>query len=386
MATIIPIKDGLSFQSGNIKGEMDFYVKQLPEMLDDTEYGCCFLTSQYFTAESDFFKVNIKIEDGRKEVFGWLFPINLLSEDAAFYEGMDEHLLGYLHVGLHKLIDYSIDNNLFRYDSGTPSDLGLSEDLILLVYRHSICDADGIANLYPSLYDKGFIVTDEPDKVSNRRLRKNIYQRDRINDFKSDPHRNCITLSKVAPVFRDNRFVSSLFKSYLPTIDDAFFRYLMLYQIIEFLMSVEYSNRYFDFVEKYGNDKRHNLMEKFGELSSEAKLIGKVYEIGAIDSFHQDFSSSAQQLLDKIGEGGFKDAPSFQDYMYKIRNMVVHSLSVMKDYPEDMQRLADIYEIVIIDLIHRAATEIKKDKKLFVIDLNKPYEEVNGLLYGAYHA
>ena len=149
---------------------------------------------------------------------------------------------------------------------------------------------------------------------------------------------------------------------------------------------MEYGNKYYDFVEKYGNDKRHNLMDKFGELSSEAKLIGKIYEIGAGSTYHLDFNTSAQQLLDKINEGDFKENPSFQDYMYKIRNMVVHNLSLMRDYPRDMNRIADIYEIVIANLIHKTAIEVKREKKLFVIDMNKSYKKVKRLLYGAYHS
>ena len=152
------------------------------------------------------------------------------------------------------------------------------------------------------------------------------------------------------------------------------------------MISVEYGNKYYDFVEKYGNDKRHNLMDKFGELSSEAKLIGKIYEIGAGSTYHLDFNTSAQQLLDKINEGDFKENPSFQDYMYKIRNMVVHNLSLMRDYPRDMNRIADIYEIVIANLIHKTAIEVKREKKLFVIDMNKSYKKVKRLLYGAYHS
>lgn len=291
-----------------------------------------------------------------------------------------------MHVGLHKLVEYSIKRGLIKNESGTLTDLGLSEDLILLVYRLSIIDEVNIVTLFPSLYNNGFVATDEPDKVSNAGLRVNQYQKDRIDDFKSDPTRNCINLCLSAPVFNNSIYVKSLFMAYLPAIDDEYLRYLMLYQIIEILMSVEYGNKYYEFVEKYGNDKRHNLMEKFGELSSEAKLIGKIYEVGARCPFHLDFMSSAQQLLDKVGEGDFKDNPTFQDYMYKIRNMVVHNLSVMRDYPKEMNRITDIYEIVITDLIHRTAIKVKRDKKLFVIDMNKSYKEVKGLLSVAYHS
>lgn len=386
MVTITSTADGIKYVNGSLTGELEFHVKQFSDMLDDSEYGCCFLASQYFTAESDFFKVNLKRDDGSKEVLGWMFHINLLSEDAAFYDGMDEFLLKYMHVGLHKLVEYSINQGLIKDESGTLKDLSLSDDLIILVYRLSIINEVNIANLFPSLYDNGFVATEEPDKVSSANLRVNDYQKERIDDFKSDPTRTCINLCLVAPVFNNSLFVKSLFMTYLPAIDDDYLRYLMLYQIIEILMSVEYGNRYYEFVEKYGNDKRHNLMEKFGELSSEAKLIGKIYEIGATSTFHLDFNASAQQLLDKVDEGDFKDSPTFQDYMYKIRNMVVHNLSLMRDYPKEMNRIADVYEIAIADLIHRTAIEVKRDKKLFVIDMNKSYEEIKGMLYGAYHS
>ena len=157
-----------------------------------------------------------------------------------------------------------------------------------MVYRLSIIDAVNVVNLYPSLYERGFVVTDEPELFSIAILRVNQYQKDRIDDFKSDPTKTCIILGCVAPVFDSSVYVKSLFTSYLPVINDDFLRYLMLYQIIEILMSVEYGNRYYEFVEKYGNDKRHNLMEKFGELSSEAKLIGKIFEIGAGNTYHLD--------------------------------------------------------------------------------------------------
>ena len=50
-----------------------------------------------------------------------------------------------------------------------------------------------------------------------------------------------------------------------------------------------------------------------------------------------------------------------------------------------MDRIADIYEFVIADLVHRTTITVRKDKKLFVIDMNKTYKENKGFLYNAYH-
>ena len=138
MVTITLTTNGIKYASDTFTGDVEFHVKQFPDMLNDDEYGCCFLGSQYYTAESDFFKVYVKRDDAGREVLGWIFHINLLSEDAAFYEGMDEFLLKYMHVGLHKLVEYSIRKGLINSKSGTLADLGLSDDLIIMVYRLSI--------------------------------------------------------------------------------------------------------------------------------------------------------------------------------------------------------------------------------------------------------
>lgn len=385
MVSYTAIPGGIRYSSGSLSGELSYHVKQTPNELDKNQFGCCFLASQYFTAESDYYKVNLKREDGSKDVLGWLFHINLMSEGEEFYNALDDFLLKYMNVCIRKLIDYSVDKGLMKSDSGTLDDLGLSDDLIVMIYRLSICKEIDIMNLYPSLYDNGFEVIDNPSSIDISQLRVNHYRKERIDDFKSDHTRNCINLYCASPVFINSTFVKSLFVTYLPSIEDPYLRYLMLYQIIEILMSIEYGNRYYEYVEKFGNDKRHNLMEKFGELSSEARLIGKIYEIGAGNTFHKDFISSAESLLGKIGEADFKENPSFQEYMYKVRNLIVHNLSVMRCFPVDMDRIADIYEFVIADLVHRTTITVRKDKKLFVIDMNKTYKENKGFLYNAYH-
>lgn len=385
MASITLIPNGVKYSCGPLSGEIAFHVKQYPEMLDDKEYGCCFLASQYFTAENDYFRVNLKDSDGNKEVLGWVFHINLLTEEEDFYIDLNDYLLKHLHVGFHKLIEYSIGEGFLKNEKGTLDDLGLSDDLIILVYRLSKCKEVDIIKLLPSLYNNGFVLAEDPKTVDSSKYRVNQYLKERIDDFKSDSSRNCINLCKESSVFDDNIYIKSLFITYLPSIDDPYLRYLMSYQIIEILMSIEYSNKYYEYVIKFGNEKRHNLMDKFGELSSESRLINKIFEIGAHSSLHKDFVAFAKALIDSLGEDDFKENPEFPDYMYKIRNLVVHNLSVMRDYPNEMERIADIYELVIADIIHRTTITMKQDKRLFVIDMNMSYKENRKLFYEAYH-
>ena len=50
-----------------------------------------------------------------------------------------------------------------------------------------------------------------------------------------------------------------------------------------------------------------------------------------------------------------------------------------------MDRIADIYELVIADIIYRTTITMKQDKRLFVIDMNMSYKENRKLFYDAYH-
>ena len=136
-------------------------------------------------------------------------------------------------------------------------------------------------------------------------------------------------------------------------------------------MRVVYGNRYFEYVEKYANDDRHNLMDKFGELSSEAKLIKKIYEIGENGTEYLDFIDSAKKLLKKMDEETLKEGSLFDDYMYKIRNLIVHNLRIMHDYEKEMTYLSYMYETLIVDLMCRTNIVREENKQIYVIDHTK---------------
>lgn len=362
----------LSFDNGlGKKGTFPFFVPETKDYLDDNEYDICFLCSNYFVTEDDYYKVNLKELDGNKSVLGWLFPYNLLKEDTLFYKDFDEYLIKYMHVGIHKIVDYSLKKSLYSYHSGTIEDLGLSQDLILFVYRRSICKKESFSDLIPSLFDMGFYVVDEPDKIALNIYPINTYREEKINQFRADTALTCINLQVVSPVFSGSKYVKTLFTETLVELKDPLLRYFSLYQIVEILMRVVYGNKYFEYVEKYANDNRHNLMDKFSELSSESKMIKKIYEIGTSSSEYLDFIDAAKRLLRKIDDEAIKEGASFDDYMYKIRNLIVHDLLIMRDYGNEMEYLSFMYETLIVDLMCRTNLRKEDNKLIYVIDKTK---------------
>lgn len=361
----------LSFEGFGEKGGFPLYVPDSPDPLDDDEYECCYLCSNYFVTEDDYYKVNLKGTDGTKSTLGWLFPINLLKEDAVFYQDFDEYLLKYMHVGLHKLVENSLRKGQWKVEKGTIDDLHYSSDLIILVYRRKISSSGLFQDIIPSLFDFGYHVVDNPFEIDLKHYPINPYRKDKLIEFKNNPAQTCINLRIVSSLFSGSRYVKTLFKDTLISQKDPFLKYFALYQIVEILMRVVYGNRYFEYVEKYANDDRHNLMDKFGELSSEAKLIKKIYEIGENGTEYLDFIDSAKKLLKKMDEETLKEGSLFDDYMYKIRNLIVHNLRIMHDYEKEMTYLSYMYETLIVDLMCRTNIVREENKQIYVIDHTK---------------
>lgn len=361
----------LKFEGHGKSGGFPLYVPDSADPLDDDEYEYCYLCSNYFVAEDDYFKVNLKGQDGTKSTLGWLFPINLLKEDAVFYQDFDELLLRYMHVGIHKLVEHSLSMDKWALEKGTIDDLQYSSDLILLVYRKKICTTEQFQDVIPSLFDFGYHVVDDPFGIDLSHYPINPYRKEKTVEFKNNPAQTCINLRSVSPLFAGSGYVKMLFKDTLISQRDPFLKYFSLYQIVEILMRVVYGNRYFEYVEKYANDDRHNLMDKFGELSSEAKLIKKIYEIGESGTEYLDFIDSAKKLLKKMDEETLKEGAPFDDYMYKIRNLIVHNLRIMHDYEKEMTYLSYMYETLIVDLMCRTNLKREENKQIYVIDRTK---------------
>jgi hypothetical protein len=362
----------MSFDDGlGRKGMFPFHVPEVKDHLEDNDYDFSFLCSNYFVTEDDYYKVNLKGSDGNKHTLGWLFPSNLLKEDALFYKDFDDYLIKYMHVGVHKLIDYSVKNSLWKYHTGTIEDLGFSQDLILFVYRKSVCKRDRFLDLVPSLFDMGFHVVEKPESIDLSRFPINTYREEKIKQFKADPAVTCISLQNVSPVFSGSKYVETLFNETLVELKDPLLKYFSLYQIVEILMRVVYGNRYYEYVEKCANDNRHNLMDRFSELSSESKMIKKIYEIGTGGPEYLDFVDAAKKLLKKIDDETLKVGAAFDDYMYKIRNLIVHDLRTMRDYEKEMEYLSFMYESLIVDLMCRTNLRKEENKLIYVIDKTK---------------
>lgn len=371
MDTKFSLSEGvLGFDGYGEKGCVDFHVPEIGGMLNDDEFGLQFLCSQYFTAGSDFYKVNVTDEKGRRHTLGWVIPVGLLDEVEDIYKDFEDVQIRYLHVCAHKLIDYCLKNQLFVQDKGTIEDMNVDENLILFVYRLNICGDNEISDLIPSFFDKGYHFLDNPNEIDLTQIPYSVYRQERVDKFKIDPDRTSINIKRVSPVFTGNAFVKMLFNGSLVNIRDPYLRYFSLYQIIEFLMVVVSGNKYFEYVEQYRKEGRHKMKEKLLSLTNEATLISMIYEMGYGPSAqdYNDFIDTAKEIIETVGDKTIKDGSHFCEYMYKIRNLVVHNFIAIRDYEDKMNYLTYMFETLIVDLMCRTNINAVENKLICVID------------------
>lgn len=365
--------DVLSYDGHGIKGCMDFHVPEIGDMLNDDEYGCLFLCSPYFRAGSDFYKVNVTDPKGRKHTLGWVIPIGLLDEAEDVYKDFEDIQIRYLHVCAHKMIDYCLKNELLKQNKGTMEDLNVSGDLILLVYRLDMCSTADINDFIPSFFDKGYHFIDNPTHIDLGQYPYSSFRQTKVDEFKNDDARTSLNIKRVSPVFSGNKFVKMLFDGSLVNIRDPYLRYFSLYQVIEFLMVVVSGNKYYEYVEQYRKEGRHKMKEKLLSLTNEATLISMIYEMGygSYAQEYKDFIDTAKDVIDKIDEKSIKEGSHFCEYMYKIRNLVVHNFIAMRDYEDEMDYLTYMFETLIVDLICRTNIKAVENKLIYVIDRDK---------------
>lgn len=369
------IKDGnIEFRCAQYSGSLPFSIS--PEAigksrLADDDARMIFLRSPYFKAAIDRF--GIYLDQGDKKIsFGYLFPVSLLDKaNDQEYAGMKEWQQDMLYIGYRKLLDYCHNNNkLFKEGIviETLDDIKIKEDVFLFVYDGNVEKDE--ARIIPAMYDKGFYVTEDPYQRTN--LYSSLYMKRLIA---GDGHHNDLTLKEATKSFFKFGFVKDLYVNLMPYIENSAFRYILLYQVIEYLMDMKKNETWFNsmnnFSAQHSNELIHNLME----TGKEESLINMIFVgVKRGDTIFHEFIDYAKQLYDGVNKKREKD-DDFPAYMYGVRNILVHNLKEAVAFNPIIDELAERYEKIIGMLIMSVKIDECVGKGVFVYDMNQKYKE-----------
>lgn len=339
--------------------------------LTDGDIGVFFLRSPYYNAAINRFGLFLD-QGGVKTSLGYLFPVSLLDKaNEQEYSGMKEWQQDMMYIGYRKLLDYCNDSNKL-YQKGIViedlEDMEIGEDVFLFVYDKKVEKDETI--IIPAIYDKGFYVVNDP--FEKTKLYSSSYmQRLILND---QSHKD-LTLREVTESFVNFGYVKDLFINLLPYIENSAFRYILLYQVIEYLIDLKKNETWFDSMNTFSAKHSNELIHKLMDVGKEETLINMVFAgVQRGDSVYQEFINYAKQLYDGVKKERNKDT-DFPAYMYGVRNILVHNLKEAIDFGSIIKELSERYEKIICTMIMNVKIDECMSKGVFVYDTNMKYKD-----------
>lgn len=339
--------------------------------LDDEDAGVVFLRSPYYNAAINRFGIFLD-QGGVKTSFGYLFPVSLLDKaNEQEYLSMKEWQQDLMYIGYRKFLDSCNDSNKL-YQNGIViedlEDINIKEDVFLLVYNKKVENDE--TKIIPAIYDKGFYVTRNPfesTKLYNSSYMKRIISGDRL-------HKD-LTLKEISDSFVKFGYIKDLFVDLLPYIENSAFRYILLYQVIEYLIDLKKNETWFDSMNTFSAKHSNELIHKMMDVGKEETLINMVFAgVHRGDSVYQEFIDYAKQLYDGVKKERNKDT-DFPAYMYGVRNILVHNLKEAIDFGSIINELAERYEKIICSMIMNVKIDECIGKGIFVYDMNLKYKD-----------
>lgn len=369
------LKDGnIEFSCAQYSGNLSFAITPAAEGksgLTDDDAGVVYLRSPYYHAAMDRFGIFLK-QDGVPKSFGYLFPVSLLDKaNDQEYENIKEWQQDMMYIGYKKLLDLCHESNKLYHKGDLVEALekiGVGDDVFMLVYDSNIEKNE--TKFVPALYENGFYKV--PDPYGETRLYTSSYMKKMIA---GEGHHKDLILKEATESFVKFGFVEDLYVNLLPYIENSAFRYILLYQVIEYLIDLKKNETWFNSMNTFSAKHSNELIHKLIETGKEESLINMVFvgwKRGA--DIYLEFNDYARKLYDGVKKEWNSDT-DFPAYMYGVRNILVHNLKEAVEYGEVIDELAERYEKIITAMIMNVRINDCSGKGVFVYDMNQRYLE-----------
>lgn len=319
---------------------------------DKDRYEIYLLENSYLNAENDVFEVyEDTISDER---LGWIFPITILESNENDFREF-KNLNNYKFVAYQKLLELNIKITI---RDNTNEFLKLSEifanSVVCILCKDTIQKINEFKfeNYLLSLYKYGYLLLGDIPKS------KAIYDR---TEFLRQMRQNArVNLTKAKFDITANDFTKSLFLEHLLQSESHIIRFIFLYQIIEHFIQIEFDKQFQIHLEDYQNSRlaKNDLRENIINSSRERVVIKSVFNPIVINhELKEEFMSQCEFLFADIG---LNSKNSFPDKIYDIRNLVTHRLRELTTKSESLNRITEIFERIIVDLLINYSTENAK--------------------------
>lgn len=277
--------------------------------------------------ENCIFEVYVKPENER---VGWIFPRQaLFSNQHDFAE--NRFFLKYAFVAYYKLLE--MNENLCEEE--------IPNQVLLLIDYENAANVPGfdLDDYTASLFSYGYSFSGNGNLLP----------------FFIDYSTKKIRLKPLAKSIDTKKaYIQELFKTHLPKASDSISTFVLLYQIIEILISIVFDESFHNLLDEINASENVDLMlkkEKLIESTSEKKRLNILFSNKASVSSENlnALGDSCVNLLSKYKQEIFESIP---DRLYSVRCLLVHRCYIFdSEGIELIKSINNAFVFVVVDLL-----------------------------------
>lgn len=341
-------KEGRNQFSFKDENGTDFCFEYYPSInglwhnLNTSDFDVQLLIHPFLNKESNVFVLESNLGE-RTETVGFIFPVSVLDSDS--FETNRDADNNYLFVAYKVLLE--------RLDEIKQSAVSLAECFednicVCVLNRRTIGPERGIWSCIHSLRKCGYSYF-----VANNNYKE-------VEGYTINMYKELIPSSKIyvdffIPSMYSDPIIDGIIRA-LPKADNLVYRFILLYQIIEFLISKSVSTSINEAISAYKtvpSCSENDFLEKINHIRKERGVINEIWDNCKISSAgcSKLFNQHCKHLYDMANvattqkDGG--------DLFYSFRNFMVHSYRHLNPYIKELADTIFYFEQVVLTIVEK---------------------------------
>lgn len=330
------------------ENEIDYCFEYYPSItglwrdLKTSDFDVQLLIHPFLNKESNVFVLESNLNSTRETV-GYIFPVSVLDSDS--FEPKRPADNNYLFVAYKVLLE-----RLNEIKSSADSLAKCFEEniCVCILNRRTIGQNRGIWDCIHSLRKYGysyFIANNNYKEVEGYTIDK----------YKELIHGSKIHVDFFIPSMYSDPIIDGIIRA-LPKADNLVYRFILLYQIIEFLISKSVSKSINDAISAYKASpscSENDFLENINHIRKERGVIKEIFNTCNISSTdcNNSFNLHCKHLYDLA-----KVVPNPKDgesLFYSFRNFMVHSYRHLNPYKDELADTIFYFEQVVLTIVEK---------------------------------
>lgn len=323
-------------ETSEVEYSFNYYpsTEHLWKDIREEDFNVDLLINPYLNRESNIYSL-----ESNSERVGYIFPIAVLdsSEDLEDYGC----IYNYIFIAYKILL-----KRLPIITNSTDFTENFEDNVIVCIFNLRHTPDNPLSKCIHSLRKLGYSYFEDNNHY------KAITHYD--SNFFIDSHKGKIRVDFRIPKLYGKPIVDYLLREY-SKVSNTTHRFVILYQIIEFLMDDIAEFKISETINKYKLRQipQHDLFNNFKELSYEKKKLKSIFSLCKIsDSDFDSFKSNYTILCNCIGYyPANKDDRA--EYFYSFRNQMTHSYREIHGHEKELDKTVQAFELLVLTIVER---------------------------------